>query len=219
MTIEFIKRNGLYLFVDECLARCATRMRSFLLARKLKTKRLTIGPRCFLRGLSAMQIGTDLFVAEGLWMEAIEKYFGQRFKPRLVIGNNVTVSRWCHIAATNHVHIGSGVLMGSKVMITDHNHGKYSGNNQSWASTPPTSRQLSNDLEVFVGDNVWLGDGVVVLPGVSIGEGAVIGANSVVVSNIPPFTIAAGVPARVLKVFDNKTGNWKRIESGELSSR
>jgi acetyltransferase-like isoleucine patch superfamily enzyme len=50
-----------------------------------------------------------------------------------------------------------------------------------------------------IGANVWLGFGVCVLPGVTIGEGAIIGARSVVAENVPPYTVAAGSPARVIR--------------------
>jgi acetyltransferase-like isoleucine patch superfamily enzyme len=53
-----------------------------------------------------------------------------------------------------------------------------------------------------VGDNVWCGANVVVTTGVTVGERSVIGANSVVTSDIPPFSLAAGVPARVLREID-----------------
>lgn len=52
---------------------------------------------------------------------------------------------------------------------------------------------------VYIGNNVWIGDNVTILTGVTIGDGAVIGAGSVVTKNVPPFGIAAGVPARTIK--------------------
>ena len=52
-----------------------------------------------------------------------------------------------------------------------------------------------------IGDNVWCGANVVVTSGVTIGERCVIGANSVVTTDIPPFSIAAGAPARVIKTI------------------
>lgn len=51
----------------------------------------------------------------------------------------------------------------------------------------------------IIGSDVWIGDGVVVIPGVTIGVGAVIGANSVVTRDVPPYAVAGGVPARVIK--------------------
>jgi acetyltransferase-like isoleucine patch superfamily enzyme len=53
-----------------------------------------------------------------------------------------------------------------------------------------------------VGDNVWCGAHVVITSGVTVGERSVIGANSVVTDTIPPFSVAAGVPARVLRQIE-----------------
>lgn len=48
-------------------------------------------------------------------------------------------------------------------------------------------------------NNVWIGDNVVVLPGCTIGEGSIVGANAVVTADIPPYSVAVGNPARVIK--------------------
>ena len=52
---------------------------------------------------------------------------------------------------------------------------------------------------MIIGKNVWVGEKVTVLPGVHIGEGSIIGANSVVTHDIPPYSIAVGIPAKVIK--------------------
>lgn len=52
---------------------------------------------------------------------------------------------------------------------------------------------------IVIGDNVWIGEKAAILAGVTIGEGAIIGANAVVTKNIPPYSIAAGIPARIIK--------------------
>jgi len=61
------------------------------------------------------------------------------------------------------------------------------------------SGEIDTQSGISVGNNVWIGDGVTLLPGASIGDGAVIGACSVVTGEVPPFAVAAGVPARVLR--------------------
>jgi lipopolysaccharide O-acetyltransferase len=155
-------------------------------------------------------MGEDFSAGQGLWLEAVLRHHGQTFTPRIVLGRNVTVSAWSHIAATHYVEIGDDVLIGSKVVITDHNHGYYSGSHTS-PMIPPNFRPLSCDKEVVIGRNVWLGDGVVVTPGSRIGEGSVIGANAVVTGTIPPFTIAAGIPARPLKQYDSRINEWVDI--------
>jgi len=116
-----------------------------------------------------------------------------------------------HITATNLVEIGDDVLLGSKVMITDHNHGDYSKQHSS-PNMAPTLRPLGHDRSTVIGRNVWLADGVVVTAGSSIGEGSVISANSVVQGNIPAFSVAGGIPAIVRKRFDFATQRWCNVE-------
>jgi lipopolysaccharide O-acetyltransferase len=205
-----IQLNGLYINFDELVRRAGIAFRRWMLAGKLGCPDIVLGPRCYLRGLSYMRIGKNFQADDGLWMAAITANHGQTFSPSIVIGNNVSISRWTHIAATHRVEIGDGVLIGSKVLIIDHNHGQYRMGSLG-IDIPPSLRPLDQDRAVVIGKNVWLGDGVVVMPGVTIGDGCVIGANSVVTRDIPPFTIAAGVPAAALKKFDFTTQEWVRL--------
>jgi lipopolysaccharide O-acetyltransferase len=207
--IQFIRENGLYLFAFELVSRVGIIFRRWMLAGKLGSSGLVLGPRAHLRGLGYMRIGKNFRASEGLWMEAIASYQGQSFSPSILIGNNVSVSRWCHIAATHRIEIGDGVLIGSKVLITDHNHGQYRDGTMS-VDISPSLRSLDQDRVVIIGKNVWIGDGVVVMPGVTIGDGCVIGANSVVTRDVPPFTIVAALPASVLKTFDFASNRWNK---------
>jgi len=186
-------------------------MRNYLLSRKFGVHKIRMGPRARLRGLSRIQMGEDFAAGESLWLEAITRYNDQEFSPAIVIGQHVRISHFVHITATHHVEIGDDVLMGSKVMITDHNHGQYSREHTS-PHVAPTLRPLDVDRSVFIGRKVWLSDGVVVTAGASIGEGSIIGANSVVQGNIPAFCIASGVPATVRKIFNQTTKQWCNVE-------
>ena len=112
-----------------------------------------------------------------------------------------------HIGAIDSVVIGDRVLIASGVYISDHGHGDYSGNSQSSPLEPPAKRPLISH-PVQIGDDVWLGENVLVLPGVKIGNGVVIGAGAVVTSNIPDYSIAVGVPAKVIKKFDFDKKKW-----------
>src|SRR5579875_875920 len=171
---NFLARNGLYLFCSELNRRMKTSVRSFFLARHIGAKGFEIGASSHIRGLSCMQIGDNFRAGDGLWLEAVTVLGSQRFTPRIVIGDNVSVSRWSHIAATHYVEIGPGTLIGSKVIITDHNHGQYGGNGpHSCPSEAPVARLLDHDRSVIIGKNVWIGDGAVIMPGVRIGDGAV----------------------------------------------
>lgn len=169
--------------------------------------RSILGP-AYIRGKSHIKIGKNFSCRSNLWLEAVTAFNHQNFSPEIRIGNNVGGSDFLHIAATNSIHIGDNVLIGSKVLITDHLHGDYRSLEPSSPDSSPHDRLLTSDMAVVIEDNVLIGDNVCILPGVTIGHGAVIGANSVVTSDIPAWTIAAGVPAKVLKKYDSFEKKW-----------
>ena len=74
-----------------------------------------------------------------------------------------------------------------------------------WDMEAPSAADMPFKGNTVIGNDVWIGQNAVILPGVNIGDGAIIGANSVVGSNIAPYTIVAGNPAKVLrKRFDEE---------------
>jgi lipopolysaccharide O-acetyltransferase len=210
--LSFFRENGSYVFFSTLIDRPFSFLRNRMLASKLGVRKLRIGPRAHLRGLACIAMGEDFAAGEGLWLEAITHYGDQRFAPRLVIGNHVRISHWSHIACTHSVTIGDGVLIGSKVMITDHNHGVF-GVGATSTAIPPAERPLDQDRSVMIGSNVWLGDSVVVCPGVTVGEGSVAGANAVVTTDVPPHTLVVGVPARPIRSYDVVRGIWTEYKA------
>ena len=92
------------------------------------------------------------------------------------------------------------MLTGKWVTISDNNHG---GTDLEDLKINPQDRELISKGIVRIFDNVFLGDKSTVLSGVTIGEGAVIAANSVVTHDIPPYCVAAGVPAKIIKRLNN----------------
>lgn len=132
-------------------------------------------------------------------------------QPLLSFGRNVQINDYCHIACVNRVAIGNDVLIASKVFITDHDHGKYVGDNQDSPQSVPKNRKLFFS-SVTIEDRVWIGENVVILPGVTVGEGSIIGASSVVTRSVPANSIAVGNPARVLKTFNFSTNKWDLVK-------
>lgn len=126
-------------------------------------------------------------------------------------GNNVELNDSVHIGAITSVSIGDNVLIASRVFISDHNHGDYQEPDEaSSPDIPPGNRPLSS-RPVHIGRNVWLGEQVCILAGVTVGDGAIVGANSVVTRDIPPNSIAAGNPARVIRIFNTVSRTWNRV--------
>ena len=113
-------------------------------------------------------------------------------KPVVRIGDRCLIGRGSGIVGHFSIDIGDDVWTGHHVYITDQNHGYENVD-------IPISQQSMPEKPVRIGSGSWLGHGTVVLPGADIGEHVVIGANSVVTGVIPPFSVAVGAPARVVK--------------------
>ncbi|WP_281422579.1 DapH/DapD/GlmU-related protein [Agarivorans litoreus] len=158
----------------------------------------------YIRGRSYIDFGKGLTTGVGLRVDAF-KVDGKN-DPKLKIGNDCEFNDYVHIGCIDSVSIGNEVLIASKVFITDHNHGDLQS--ISDFSLTPKSRKLASK-PVVIEDRVWLGEGVMVLPGVKIGEGSVIGAASVVTKEVPSYSVAVGVPARVIKRLNKEKSTWE----------
>ena len=86
----------------------------------------------------------------------------------------------------NHIEIGENVIISENVIIRDSDNHQITGGNSMFAP-------------VIIKDNAWIGMSAIILKGVTVGEGAIVAAGSVVTKDVPPHTIVAGVPARVIK--------------------
>ena len=103
-------------------------------------------------------------------------------------GDKLIIGKFCQIAA------------GVEFVMNGANHQM-----EGWEMAPPAISDLPLKGDTIVGNDVWIGQNAVILPGVHIGDGAIIGANSVVGSDIPPYTIVVGNPAReTRKRFDDE---------------
>ena len=115
----------------------------------------------------------------------------------LIIGDDVYMNYGVTIEACHEIRIGNHVLMAPLVSIIDDNRHE----------TEPGAVLYKGPI--VIGNNVWLARNVAVIPGASIGDGCVIAANSVVCTDIPPNSLAAGAPARVIRKLDLPT-SWVR---------
>jgi virginiamycin A acetyltransferase len=125
-------------------------------------------------------------------------YSGLDFESRVThhyefYGDRLIIGKFCQIAAgvefvmngANHMMDGVSTF---PFYILEH-----------WTQEIPPLSKLTNKGDTVIGNDVWIGQNAVILPGVHIGDGAIIGLSSVVGSDIPPYTIAAGNPARAMR--------------------
>ncbi len=120
----------------------------------------------------------------------------------VILGNRVRVGIGSVIIGP--VTMGNGSGLGQNVFVSGFNHGYADGSKNS-------SQQALDIRPTVIGDEAHIGANSVVLAGVTIGKRCQVGAGSVVTKDIPPFSVAVGNPARVIKQFNHTTGEWERV--------
>ena len=161
------------------------------------------------RGKQYIKIGKGFTTGFNCRIDALNiNNFGEKYL--IEIGENVEINDEVHIGATQKIIIEDNVLIASKVYISDHNHGSYKGDEQDSPMSIPKERKIHSS-PIRIEKNVWIGELCCILQGVTIGEGSIIGAMSVVTKDIPPYTIAVGSPAKLIKRYNFENKKWDKI--------
>jgi acetyltransferase-like isoleucine patch superfamily enzyme len=113
--------------------------------------------------------------------------------PKIIIGDGCTILYRFQCNAAQSVRIGRNVLIASNVLITDSDHVVEPG------GVPVTRSHRFVTRPVCIEDNCWLGQNAVILKGATIGHDSIVGANSTVTHDVPPYSVVAGNPARIIK--------------------
>ncbi len=140
-----------------------------------------------------LEVGSQTLLEPGVWIT-----IGPDARVR--IGEGTFLNLGVMVAAVSLVQIGSHCMFANGCFITDGAH-RFDDPDR-----PVTWQGFSTKGPTEIGDNVWFGANVVVTSGVTIGERCVIGANSVVTRDVPPFSVAAGAPAKVLRAVSYDDG-------------
>ena len=172
-----------------------------------------IGRQVRVRGAHQISVGRRLRVEEGVELQGTSRrgltlgdnvtigaytmirptnYYGRTIGVGLQVGDRTSFSPNCFIGCLGGVTIGSDVMFGPGVMVFAENH-VFDGEESTIKS------QGLDFAPVVIEDDCWIASRVVVTGGVTIGRGSVIGAGSVVNRDVPPGSIAAGVPAKVIR--------------------
>lgn len=156
-----------------------------------------------------IHVGNNVILQAHVWINAVDHWAGKDYDGRIEIEDDVCIMNNVQISAITSIRIGRGVAIGRNCAIVDHYH------DYCHLDMPIVYAPLSDGRPVVIGEEAFLAVNCVIAPGVTIGRHSFIGGNSVVNSDIPPFSFAAGVPARVLRVYDQERCAWvKRREGG-----
>lgn len=151
--------------------------------------KLRLGAGCYIR--SRRHAPVDLYVAHAGSLE---------------VGPDTFINQGVRISCSRRISIGTGCLIGDDSVILDNDYHALPGEEE------PTS------APVTIGDHVWIATRVIVLRGVTIGDSSVIGAGSVVTKDIPPFSLAVGVPARVIRKVTEPSGGSTALKAPDTES-
>jgi acetyltransferase-like isoleucine patch superfamily enzyme len=187
--LRFARRNGML-----------TRGYGWLLVKLLLLK-LRWGARLQLDGVAFVcpgvkfEIGKNARLHLGRW-----SWIGNDTKIRVHegevrIGAKSVLGQECTISAFQNVSIGRECIVADRVMLIDFDHGVVEVER-------PVRMQGIYKRDVTVGHNVWMGYGACVLRGCSVGDNSVLGTYTVVTNDIPANAVAAGVPARIVRMRD-----------------
>jgi len=174
--------------------------------------KLQMGPRCFIDDYVTIYahpgaqgyVSLDRNVHIYRW-SIVELGEGEG---SLKIGPNTYIQSGCILNAfMGSITIGANCMIAARCAFTPYQHGFANANR------PIREQLLTSQGDIVIEENVWLGLNVSVMDGVTIGQGAVVGAGAVVTKDIPPYAIAGGVPARVIRFrgaegLHNVTGGY-----------
>jgi acetyltransferase-like isoleucine patch superfamily enzyme len=175
-------------------------------------------------GTSSIEIGNGVYIFKGVRLDGRgyknNKIYRENKKNQICLENGVVLERNVDIGAldeTTFIHIGQNAFIGPGTCIAGPGNIKIGkncliaaqsgifANNHNFADLElPIREQGVTRQGIVIEDDCWLGSGVKVLDGVTIGQGSVIGAGSIVTKDIPPLSVAVGVPARVIKKREGK---------------
>lgn len=189
--VAFLIRIFRHLFSFYWKARLGRLGRRSLLIKPLK-----------IQGADKIYIEDNVVVHNGAWLSALTLSGGRQGTVR--IGKGTVIGHFAHIVSGDNVTIKEKVLVADKVYISDNLH-EYRD-----VSRPIIDQEVLLIDQVVIGEGAWIGENVSIM-GASIGQGSVIGANSVVTKNIPPYSVAVGCPARVIKTYNKELKKWIKV--------
>lgn len=153
-------------------------------------------------GGGGVSIGSNTIIQYKSWIEA-NPLTGES-EAELIIGSGCSIGHFNEIYATKSIVIEDNVLTADRVYISDNLHGYEN------PEIPVIKQPIKQNGTVRIGEGSWLGAGACVI-GANIGKHCVIGANAVVTHDIPDYSVAVGIPAKVIKKYNFNTSKWENV--------
>jgi len=172
---------------------------------------VTIGHRVQITGRrNNLFIDTGTTVGDHVWLNISSP---DNIETCMKIGRCVLIGRQSMLSTGGYFEIGDFCLFAPRVYVSDLDH-IFSDPNQ-----PIMQQGATFGRSVIIEENCWLGINAVVTGNVTVGRGSVVGANTTVLKDVPPFSVVAGNPAKIIKMYNAETNSWERIRHDEEIQR
>ncbi|HBE81127.1 MAG TPA: hypothetical protein DDW65_25555 [Firmicutes bacterium] len=169
-------------------------------------KNLLLSENITINNPKCITFGDNCSVDNGAAFFPLSNSGGKRYPAKIIMGNNVHIGSYSRFASMNCVEIEDDVLLAAFVHITDHSHEFRD------ISLPVHLQGVFTKGSVRIGKGSWLGYGCNILAGVTLGEHCVVAAGAIVTKSVPPYSVVAGCPAKVIKRYDFEKEAWVSAE-------
>jgi len=152
----------------------------------------------------AIKLGNSVMIRKDAWVNTFDLSEGNG-EPKITIDDNCLIGARDVISAKNSIHIERDVIIGTSVLIQDHNHAYEN------IGLPIRTQGLTPGGTIRIEQGCWIGHGAAIVCGqgeLVIGRNSVVAANALVTRSFPPYSVIVGNPARLARHFDPAKGIW-----------
>lgn len=166
---------------------------------------LSLGKDITFQNPECLHFGNKVVIGKYSYFLPCTEYEGVKYTPSITIGDGTMIGIRNSFACIDKIEIGKNVLFAGYVHITDHSHGYQD------IDVPIAKQRLISKGPVIIEDDCWLGFETEILSGVHIGKHSIVAARAVVTKDVPPYSIVAGNPAKIIKRYNQETKLWEKV--------
>ncbi|SPY14287.1 family 2 glycosyl transferase [Paenibacillus polymyxa] len=167
-----------------------------------------VGEGCEIVGAEKISIGNNVMIRKDCWLNIAVNQ--NKKDPQIIIDDGCQIGKNFTISVSNRAHLERNVLIGANVYISDCGHAYEN------IDIPIMHQGVSSETnEVTIGEGSWLGINSVIVGNVRVGKGSVVAANSFINKDVPDYSVVAGNPGRIIKMFDSVSKSWRKVYNDE----